>query len=322
MNNISDTIMNCTENEIQVFLATHNRSHIIEKTIESILTQSFESFTLIISDNSTDDKTEKIINDKYRSQVTYIRRIPTISPIDHLNLILSEVSSDYFMIFHDDDIMHAVMLEKLYKKIAENEGTVAVGPNARVVENGKLKRKNFYIKLTADVTINSREQMIIAYMTPAFVPFPGYLYRNEVARQLRFNPEHGGKYCDSAFVIDLLTLGSVIFLANPLMDYYKHSMQDSNSYDIRAIYKLINYITRSSNLKRNHPVIVRYRIQNLYMETRRNLLDNILTVWSIKYINRIKMIWKGSALEYFPRVILIGLYSTIHKRQHVANKGG
>ena len=49
--------------KIQIFIATFNRPTLVIKAINSALNQDFDSFELIISDNSTDDETESLILD-------------------------------------------------------------------------------------------------------------------------------------------------------------------------------------------------------------------------------------------------------------------
>ena len=90
--------------KIQVFIATYNRPQMVGVAIDSVLSQSFKDLDVIVSDNSTNDQTQNKIEASYLSELTYIRRTPTLSPADHGNKILGEVDSDYYMIFHDDDI--------------------------------------------------------------------------------------------------------------------------------------------------------------------------------------------------------------------------
>jgi len=304
--------------KIQVFLATYNRPHLIEKTIDSILNQSYKLFELIISDNSTNDDTSIIINKKYVNQVKYIHRIPT-NP-QHFNLILNDVTSDYFMIFHDDDTMHSNMLEYLCKIINERKEIVAVGANARIIENGQLKRNFFYKDLKSDITIYDREQIIKAYSVQKFVPLPGYLYRREVAEKMKFNTNYGRKNCDAAFIIDLLTLGPIVFVARPLMDYYKHKDQDSKIYDFIGILKLIGYIRKSSEYHKNHPLIIRFRIQNIYAEMKYRLSNDKISVISKRYLHLIKLLIKYSITEFFPKIILLTIYYKLLKLQKINQK--
>lgn len=314
MNLKSEKSIKLETNKIQIFLATYNRPHLIEKVIESILHQSFNSFELVVSDNSTNDETKVIIENKYLDQVKYIRRASTSN--DHFNLILKDVDSEYFMIFHDDDIMHFNMLETLFNKIDINKKIIAIGSNARVIKNGKVKRDLFYNTLKTDIIIENRDQMVQAYFKTGIVPFPSYLYRNEVAQRLRFNFEHGGKHCDVAFIMDSLSLGSVIFCACPLMDYYIHPNQDSAHHVFIDRIKLINYISITTSFNRSHKLLKTQRMLNLYAEIKEELLYIKKTIRLKKYYTIIKLIFEVSPFEYFPKILLITIYSLINKAKN------
>ena len=43
--------------DVQIFIATYNRSNLVVKAINSVLNQTFKSIELIVSDNST-----KVVN--------------------------------------------------------------------------------------------------------------------------------------------------------------------------------------------------------------------------------------------------------------------
>jgi glycosyltransferase involved in cell wall biosynthesis len=311
MNLISEKATSTKNIEIQVFLATHNRPHLIERAIDSILKQCFNSFELIISDNSTNDVTQELIQKGYGNKLKYIRRFPSVSAIDHLNIILQNVTSEYFMIFHDDDCMHFNMLEVLHSKINSRKEIIAIGANARIIENEKLKESYFYPNLKTDITITNRDQIVYKYLTSKIVPFPSYLYRNEVAKRLSFQVKNGGNHCDAAFIMDLLTLGFVIFSATPLMDYNSGDGGNRKRYQNHFIdfIKLVNYISKTSKYSKKDPIILRLRMINIYAEFRDYLFEKRVIIFTKRYFSIINVIFKISPFEYFGKVILITLYT-------------
>jgi len=294
---------------IQIFIATYNRPDSVINAVQSTLNQTHNSFEVIVSDNSTNDETGFVISKIEDDRLFYKRRVPSLPVIDHLNVILKEVTSDYFMIFHDDDVMHRDLIKSLYLLMKENSDVIAVGSNANIIKKGKRIKRRFNNSLKNNFKINSIEEMVRAYSVPSFVPFPGYMYRKEVAQKLRFDIGHGGKHSDVAFIIDLLTIGSVIFVAKPYMDYYIHSEQDSQTYDFRAFALLISYISLKMNFQRKHPVLIRMRIQNIYMEAKYNLINQNLPIFSRRYFMLIRILFQYSVSEYFMKIILITFWS-------------
>lgn len=298
---------------VQIFIATHNRPGLAMKAIESALNQNLDAFEVIVSDNSTNDETAEIIKKLDNKRLIYKRRIPALSSFDHFNAILHDVTSEFFIIFHDDDIMHENMVDVLVNRLKNNSSLIAAGANAFVSKRGKIQKRKFHNSLRKDILISSSEQMIEAYSKLAFVPFPGYLYKREVAEQLSINLEEGGKHCDVAFIINLLSLGNVTFVAEPLMDYYIHDSQDSSKYDFKALSQLISYIQKKYQYKRRDIIIRRMRIQNIYGEMKSDITNRRLKVCSKRYYTLIMILMKYSASDYFIKIVLITLVRILKK---------
>jgi len=313
MNLLSERTISVKKIDIQVFLATYNRAHLIENAIDSILKQSYKSFELIISDNSTNDDTQILVKKRFGNKLKYIRRLPSVSAIEHLNLILQDVASDYFMIFHDDDVMHSNMLEVLSNKIKSRKDIVAVGANARIIENRKLRKVIFYPNLKKDITITNRDEIVHHYLISQIVPFPSYLYRIEVAKQLRFHPENGGRHCDAAFIMNLLTLGFISFSSAPLMDYNRDKGENRERYPNHFIdfIKLINYITKTSKYRKKNPLILRERMLNIYSELKDRLFREKVSIRSKNFHSLLKVIFRISPFEYFAKTLLITLITQV-----------
>ena len=72
--------------ELGIFILCYNRPEYIQDAINSILAQSFTKFDLIISDNSTNDSVQKVL-ETYRHipNITITRRKNSCSPIEHLH---------------------------------------------------------------------------------------------------------------------------------------------------------------------------------------------------------------------------------------------
>ena len=251
---------------MQIYIMTYNRPDCVINAIESVRKQSFTNFTLIVSDNSTNSLTEELIRKTYIfPDFIYIKREPPVGGIEHLNLILSEVTSDFFMIFHDDDVMHMNMIESLYNKIRESESYVAVASNAYIINLRKGKRRIFN-KLKRDVCILTEHDMCVRYITNDILHFPSYLYRSCIAKKVSFEISEGGKYCDSTFIIKLLNWGTVYWISEPLMDYYEHSGQDSAVWEYWQKNDQIRFLINHSNFRRRDSIVLNFRIQNLYGE--------------------------------------------------------
>lgn len=294
--------------KVQIFITTHNRPHFIFKSVNSVLNQTFTDFSLIISDNSTNDLTNdqfKRIND---SRVSYIKREPQLSNLAHFNVILSEVSSDYFMIFHDDDLMLFGMIEKLIKEFEYNENAIAVGGNAFFIYNfGKTNKLIFKSNKSRLVLKNSLEVARQYLIRNGIVPFSSFLYKNEVAKKVRFNSESGQNFFDAAFMMDIAKIGNLVYLNVPVMEYFVHTENDHVPDTFTNNMKFINFIKKTTDKFENVQLVKEYRIKAIYMELKQGLLTRRIKIGSSRYIKLLKILFNISFNDFFPRILIITL---------------
>jgi glycosyltransferase involved in cell wall biosynthesis len=286
--------------EIQIYIATYNRPKTVLVSVNSVLAQTFKSFELIVSDNSDNNETQSILSNIKDEKFKYIKRKVLYTGLEHLNLILSEITANYFMIFHDDDVMHPGMVGKLQSFLNDNSNIVAVGANARKVKNGKLT--NLFLHSKNDILIKSPKELVIRYLIKnGIVPFPSYMYRLDVAKNLKLNTKNGGKYCDVSFLMDVTTLGPIKFLSMPLMDYYIHSGQDSSANESLQKATLINYIVKKAGIDRNSRLMKKYRMYNFYVEFR--TLKKEMNYSKRRLFEIYCIFFRWSPFKFFPKVL-------------------
>lgn len=246
--------------KIQVFIMTYNRPETLVAAIDSVLNQTYPNLELVVSDNSTNDETF----DKLRSQdswgkYNYIRRNPPMSGVEHLKTVFDEATSEYFIIFHDDDEMLPDMVENLYDVILRDPAHAAAGANARIIKYGKDSGPAFEKK---DVVLADGEALIQRYNTNSIAPFPSYMYHRPVVGNIRPDFEHkGGKYCDVSFLFDVANQGPITYVGKPLMKYYIHKDQDSGSFDFLKHVQMTDYLKRKVNRK---DLLIGLRIYHIY----------------------------------------------------------
>lgn len=259
---------------IQAFILTYNRPLMVVNAIRSALNQDFNSFEIIVSDNSTNDETQLILSSQEFSNIIYRKRVPSLSPSDHFNLVLSEVNSEFFMIFHDDDVMLPNMISTLYNHFlnSNQNNVVAIGANAYLAENYTISSKLFRQCIKENIIIHNPTELSTLYLKKnSIVPFNSYLYKKQISKVIKADVNKGGKYCDVAFLMDISNLGKVINLESPLMIVNQHPSQDSNINSFYDKLKLINYITNNTQLSRRNKLLKRYRLYNIYAEYSNNL---------------------------------------------------
>lgn len=69
-----------------------------------------------------------------QSNIIYRKREREYGLIEHWNKVLSEVRSEYFMIFHDDDVMHPDMIRTMLNIIKKDHSLAFIATNARIIK--------------------------------------------------------------------------------------------------------------------------------------------------------------------------------------------
>jgi putative glycosyltransferase O-antigen related protein len=248
--------------DLTVFILTHNRKELLLETIQSILHQTCHDFKLVISDNSTDNKTfDLLVEKKLLDKLEYRKRDKEYSPFDHFNLCLSEVKTKYFILFHDDDIMMPNMIQTLYDVINES-AYMAVGCNCFFIHANKITNKKM-MKECVNVVLTNNTDLFNQYYKCSIVPYPSYIYNKNMIGEMYF-VENAGKYSDVVTLSNWLEKGKMYWISKPLFYYRLHSSQSSAQYSYREQLKLIKVF---NNRVQDKKIMRKYRLQQLYRNT-------------------------------------------------------
>ena len=292
--------------KIQVFILTHNRPTKIQFSIDSVLKQTYKNIELIISDNSTNEDTEKLLAKNYFNKFKYIRRSNLLTPIDHLNIILSEVTENYFMMFHDDDEMFENMIETLYKNIVNEKEVIAIGSNAYFKRDSTITKEKVLKINSPSLLLTNYFQVADQYiLRNGIVPFPSYLYRGVVSKKNYFEIKEGGQNCDMTFIMKLTNIGKIKFLECPMMNYYVNS-NNNHVPDIHNNMKEILDFLINSHGSINYPETIK-KIKTLivYLEIKQGILIGKIKFISKKFLYSFCNLFYYSTLNYFPRLFVL-----------------
>ncbi len=103
----------------------------IEKSLESLKSQTFSDFTVIISDDGSCDGSANVCQ-KFTEQdkrFKYIRQPKNLGVSRNMEFLLNEATSTYFMWAADDDLWAPTFIEKLIKKLNEKENAICAFGN-------------------------------------------------------------------------------------------------------------------------------------------------------------------------------------------------
>ena len=133
--------MKSNKNIVSIGLPVYNGEKFLEKRIENILNQTYENLELIISNNHSNDQTDKICRkyEKKDIRVKYYFQEKQISITKNFGFVLEKSTGKYFAWASVDDILELTFIEKNLEILEQNEKIV--GSSGQVQSYGG--RTNF-----------------------------------------------------------------------------------------------------------------------------------------------------------------------------------
>jgi GT2 family glycosyltransferase len=214
---------------LTIFILCHNRPDYARQAILSVLGQTSRAFTLTVSDNSSTDDVEHMVKNEF-PDVHYIRRTPMLKLLNHFNRCIEEAHSEYFCLFHDDDVMSPDFVDVMMKCLQTYPAAIAFGCNARIEKLGKLEPRTCFRSFRKYEFIDGPRDLACRYFSRAqsgFAPFPGYVYNRRLVGDQRL-PFEGGKYADVTWLLSLARKSNIVWINRSLMTYRMHESNDSN----------------------------------------------------------------------------------------------
>ncbi len=117
--------MSANTPQVSIIMATYNRAHLIEETLDSILNQSFKNWECLIIDDGSPDHTKEILRpyllkdlrlNYYERSENHKKGLPGCR-----NQGLELAKGDYIIFFDDDDIVHPDNLKICTKLLTDKE---------------------------------------------------------------------------------------------------------------------------------------------------------------------------------------------------------
>ncbi len=220
---------------IAILLATHNSKKYLRDQLDSLFKQTYNNFSLIISDDSSTDTTLSLI-DEYMKNHQNISLIKSNSPLKSAQanfwfLLKNAPKCDYYMFCDHDDIWEETKIELTLKKMLEIEE----------VSRPALVHSDLYV-VDREVNILS-SSMFLMQKLPKEQTLQSALIQNNVTgctaminsslKSLALKKENTENMLMHDWYLSILSLaaGTVGFVDKPLIYYRQHSNNEVGAKD-------------------------------------------------------------------------------------------
>ena len=256
--------------KVQILLATYNGEKFLREQIDSIVSQEYKLWELLIHDDGSVDNTISILNEYQRN---YPKKVSIL--IDHKTF--SSASKNFFhLIKHrsknanlyclcdQDDIWHKYKLKKIievYKSKKVKQPTLIYSDLSLINANGKLLEKSH------DKLINYQKSSITKNSTLYYNPVPGCTMSINSALADKISYRKDMVMHDWWILLSAMYKNAaLIYIKSPLVKYRQHS-NNVLGYKkinilvlvIRLIFKIPRYI---KNVKKAYIQSIQFNEQS------------------------------------------------------------
>lgn len=217
---------------VSVIVPVYNLRHILANTLESLVSQTFRDFEIIVVDDSSQDGSADVANDILKTcgiAYSVIRHQDNLGVSAARNTGLSIARGKYVIFFDGDDLAESNFISSLYKNILDNDGDVVFcGYKTRESESGReiLHPSCDAIPVsTQDVILRLRLLNRITAMMWAAIYKREYLIKNNICFTVK---RIAGE--DVEFVTKVIAAGARIsFIKECLYIYIQHKNMGTRS---------------------------------------------------------------------------------------------
>jgi hypothetical protein len=291
---------------LTIFILFRTRPDFARLSIQSVIEQSVQHFSLIVSDHSTNNEVEMMMK-QYFPDISYVQRSPTLKHLEHFNSCINEVTTDYYCLFHDDDVMHPNFVECMLKFIEGHAGAAAYASNAYVETKGKIEPRLSFLSKNNYEVVGGPRNLALRYFSPnqsGIAPNPSYIYSRSLVGDQFFLVD-GGKYADVTLLLDILQKEKILWLNKALMTYRIHGGNLGSAESAPDRLRFLGYLKKHRKLL-GEDVVRDYRYSFIY----KKIANNLESVHSKKY----KVGSKFSNSYVFYRYLRVSTYKKLLNR--------
>jgi len=241
--------------DISICMATYNGAQYLAQQIDSILTQSYQEWELLIRDDQSTDNTTDILReyrDRYPDKIRIIdENGPHLGIILNFNRLLDVADSDYIMFCDHDDVWLSDKIEQTLSAMKATEQLhpqkpILVHTDLRVVDQDLNTISDSlwnYQRLFPDIANNPSRIMAHNVVTGCTVMI------NRQAKTVSTPIPPQAVMHDWWVAIKVAQTGKIVHISTPTILYRQHSDNELGAKHARAI-NIVNFLKKLCKIKK------------------------------------------------------------------------
>jgi glycosyltransferase involved in cell wall biosynthesis len=210
--------------KVSVLMPAYNCQKYIADSINSVLSQNFFDFEIIVLNDGSTDETVKIVESFHHSKIRLVHNPRNLGLAGVRNRLLELATGDFLAWQDSDDLCTPDRIGKQRRFLLENPDCLAVGSAASVIdEDGKEIQKYLINPLYLD-----NESLAVSLCFEDPFTNSSMLMRKSAANELSFDSNFP-PYEDYDFWEKISWRGKMANLPDRLIQYRRHGIQTSKN---------------------------------------------------------------------------------------------
>ncbi len=214
---------------LAIGMPVRNGENYLAAALECLLSQTYRDFSLLISDNSSTDRTRELAEAAAARdpRVTYVRQEQNLGAAGNFNHVFRATRSEYFKWAAHDDLMDPTYLEKTVALLDASPGAVIAHSNSLLINSDGRRIGRYDSQATL---LHSRPSVRLAASFRLDYPCAIWgVMRRGAIEQTRLHEGYLGS--DWNFLGEMLLLGEVVLVPEYLFSVRSH--EDAFSFGVQ-----------------------------------------------------------------------------------------
>lgn len=212
--------------KISICLPTCNRPELLVESLTSCLAQTHENIEILIGDDSSDHRTQALIDSTYlhEARVIYVKNEPALGQADNIASLFDRATGDKILLIHDDDALKTDCIARLLSAWEMcPDVDIAFGDQYQMDDHGVVdieaskKLNTDYHRTDAAVGLqpNPGRTGLVQMM-----PNNGWLANAELVKKISYSKQYGIG-CEYVFGAHICIAARQVYYVKEYVSYYR-----------------------------------------------------------------------------------------------------
>jgi glycosyltransferase involved in cell wall biosynthesis len=212
--------------KISICLPTCNRPALLLESLTSCLAQTHENIEILIGDDSSDYRTQALIDSTYGNdaRIIYMKNEPALGQADNIASLFDHATGDKILLIHDDDALKTDCIERLLSAwTLHPDLEIAFGDQYQMDDTGRVD-----IDASRQLNTDYHRTDAVVGLQPSpgrtgliqMMPNNGWLANADLVKKISYRKQYGIG-CEYVFGTQICIAAKKVFYLKEYVSFYR-----------------------------------------------------------------------------------------------------